>query len=121
MNKHEDRNELLVILRKYGDFWRMEASDFPKFMNYIKHYFREYEYILEAMSENILYADLSEEDLRVVSVYYGIFSPDVDTLLLAEVYSDPLNLTINNPFTLRICSKTNSESPDFISTKIIFK
>ncbi len=121
MNKHEDRCKLLVRLRRCDDFWRMEASDFPKFLNYIKHYFRECGCISEAMSENILYADLSDDDLRVVGVYYGIFSLDVNTLLLAEVYSDPLILNINSPFSLRLYAKTNSESLNFVSTEIIFK
>lgn len=121
MNRHEDRCKLLVRLRKYGEFWRMDASDYPKFINYIKHYFRVSECIPEVMSENILYADLSEDDLKVIGAYYGIYSPDVDTLLLAEVYSGPLFLPITNLFTIRLCAKTNSEEIKFVSTRMIFK
>jgi len=99
----------------------MEASDFPKFINYIKHYFRECECIPEVTSDNILYADLSEDDLTVIGAYYGVYSPDVDTLLLAEVYSGPIFLPISNLFTIRLCAKTNSEGIKFVSTRMIFK
>ena len=77
----------------------------------------------EPMSEEkyILYADLSEADLKVIGAYYGIYSPDVDTLLLAEVYSGPLFLPITNLFTIRLCAKTNSEEIEFVSTRMIFK
>ena len=121
MNRHEDRCKLLVKLRRYGELWRMDASDYPKFINYIKHYFRECVCIPEAMSGNVLYADLSEDDLKVIGAYYGIYSPDKDTLLLAEVYPGFLNLYRENPFTIRLCIKTNLEQYFFVPTKMILK
>ncbi len=119
MNKHEDRCKLLVKLTKCGDFWRMDASDYPKFINYVKHYFRECECIPKAMSDNILYADLSEDDLIVIGAYYGIYSPHIGTLLLAEVYLDNINLPREPFFTIRLCIKTNFEKLCFISTKMV--
>lgn len=121
MNKHEERCKLLVKLTKCGDFWRMETSDYLKFINYIKNYFRECVCIPEAMFGNVLYADLSEDDLKVIGSYYGIYSPDVNTILLAEVYSDPLILPITNLFTIRLCVRSNSENLMIISTKMLFK
>jgi hypothetical protein len=121
MNEHEDRYKLLVRLRKYGEFWRMDASDYRKFINYIKHYFRECECKPEAMSGNVLYADLSEDDLKVIGSYYGIYSPDKDTLLLAEVYSGFFDLYRGNPFTIRLCIKTNLEQDSFVLAKMILK
>ncbi|MBP1594085.1 MAG: hypothetical protein H6Q12_1103 [Bacteroidetes bacterium] len=119
MNKDGYRYKLLVKLTKCGDFWRMDASDYPKFINYIKHYFCECECISKAMSDNILYADLSEDDLMVIGAYYGIYSPDVDTLLLAEVYLDYINLPREPLFTIRLCIKNDFEKLYFISTKMI--
>lgn len=121
MNKHEDRNKLLVKLRKYGAFWRMDASDYSKFIIYIKRYFRECECISEAMSGNVLYADLSEDDLKVIGSYYGIYSPDEDTLLLAEVYSGFFDFYREKPFTIRLCIKTNLEQCSFVPAKMILK
>lgn len=121
MNKHEERCKLLVKLTKCGDFWRMEASDYLKFINYIKNYFRECVCIPEAMFGNVLYADLSEDDLKVIGSYYGIYSPDEDTLLLAEVYSGFFDLYKEKYFTIRLCMKTNLEQYSFVPAKIILK
>jgi len=120
MDNYDD-HKLLVKLRRCGVSWRMDATDFSKFMNYVKHYFREYEYLEETMYDNLLYAEISEDGLDVISAFYGTFFPDANTLLLAEVYPGSLNLPRENPFILRLYVKTERKHSFFVPVKMIFK
>ena len=121
MNKQGDKYKLLIRLSKHDAFWRMDAEDYPKFMNYISHYFRECDRLSNDVSHKVIYAEIPEEEVGAVCSFYGVFSPDKDTLLLAELCPDYLNIPRENPFTLRLWVKAEEGQSYFIPARMEFR
>jgi hypothetical protein len=121
MNKQDDKYKLLIKLSKHDAFWRMDAEDYPTFMNYICHYFRECNHLPENISHKVIYAEIPEEEVGTVCSFYGVFSPDIDTLLLAELCLGYLNYPREKPFTLHLWVKADEGQFYFIPARMEIK
>lgn len=97
-------------LVKNGDNWRMDGMTFHKFMSHVSGYFMAKDFSRDLSFEDVLYADISADDLYVVSAIFGAYSPNENTIILAPVHPGCFILPWLNYFQLNICEKAEMQN-----------
>lgn len=78
--------DLLLCLKKHNNWWRMDHETLLRFMSFASVYFRVDELIRALEIDRVLYADISNEDLKIACVLFGTYAPNKETLYLVPVY-----------------------------------
>jgi len=103
------KDESFIYLDRLNAFWRMDSAMFQQFMIHVSRYFGISTIIKGFSPEQILFADISGEDLNTVSAIFGGYSPDENRILLVPVNPQKFILPIKNSFKLILYPKDGSE------------
>lgn len=85
----------------------MDGATFKRFMSYVSGYFASNDISGKIEDEDIIYAEISSDDLYVVSAIFGAYSPNEDTMILAPAHPGSFILPWINYFQMNICEKEN--------------
>lgn len=114
--------DTLLHLERRSTLWRMDRETFFRFMSYVSGYFEMCDSITNANAtlkyEDILYADISYENLKVVSVIFGRYFPNSDTLLLSPVKPGVMVMLWGFTFKMFICERREDK---FIFRSIVMQ
>lgn len=111
-----DRKKIMVCKDTYmqlvrqDDYWRMDGKTFLKFMSHVSGYFMSKDFSQDIEFDDVVYADISADDLYVVSAIFGAYSPNENTMILAPVHPGCFILPWLNYFQMNICEKAEIES-----------
>lgn len=111
-----DRKKIMVCKDTYmqlvrqDDYWRMDGKTFLKFMSHVSGYFMSKDFSQDIEFDDVVYADISADDLYVVSAIFGAYSPNENTMILAPVHPGCFILPWLNYFQMNICEKAEMES-----------
>ena len=97
-------------LVRQGDHWRMDGKTFAKFISHVSGYFMSNEYMKDISVDDVLYADISSDDLYVVSAIFGAYSPNENTIILAPVHPGTFILPWLNYFQMSVCEKAEMDN-----------
>lgn len=97
-------------LVRQDDYWRMDGKTFLKFMSHVSGYFMSKDFSQDIEFDDVVYADISADDLYVVSAIFGAYSPNENTMILAPVHPGCFILPWLNYFQMNICEKAEIES-----------
>lgn len=112
-----NERKLLLRLSKYDGFWRMDAENYSLFINYVSKYFQGCDCFLWSDKQDVIYAEIEEEELAKALPLFGAFSPDIESLILVMVFQGYLERPVlESSFTLRIWVKTKEGGVCIISS-----
>jgi hypothetical protein len=117
-NNNMDCKDTYMQLVRKGNRWRMDGKTFCKFMSHVSGYFMTKDLDQDLSLDNVLYAEITSDDLYVVSAIFGAYSPNENTIILAPVHPGCFILPWLNYFQLKVCEK-NEKAEDRDNTRSI--
>lgn len=100
---------MILRLKKRENYWRMNRETFSQFIEHINIYL-ETKQELNNLDEEVLYAEISDSDIKNISILFGYHLQDNETLLLAKVYPKyQILLPSEKIFHVKICKITNNK------------
>lgn len=92
------KNDAFIYLDRQNALWRMDSNMFVQFMSHVSDYFGINCNDSEFNPERVQYAEITGEDLNIVSAIFGGYSPDDNRILLVPVHPQRFILPIKNSF-----------------------
>lgn len=103
------KNDCFIYLDRQNAFWRMDSNMFLQFMSHVSDYFGVSCKDSVFNPERVQYAEITGEDLNIVSAIFGGYSPDENRILLVPVHPQRFILPIKNTFNVFVHEKDGNE------------
>lgn len=91
-------NNFLIYLKKRGTFWRIDGKDYSLFIAHVCRYFEICGQLPDSMSKDLLYVEVSDNDLKMVYPIFGTHFPDKETMWLIDVFPNRFVLSYTDSF-----------------------
>lgn len=79
--------ELLLCLKRHKNNWRMDHETLSRFMSFAEVHFKIGDLMHSLDFDEVMYGELTPEDLRAACSVFGCYAPSEDTVYLVPVYS----------------------------------
>lgn len=103
------KNDCFIYLDRQNAFWRMDSSMFLQFMSHVSDYFGIGFNDTGYNPDRVQYAEITGEDLNIVSAIFGGYSPDENRILLVPVHPQRFILPIKNSFNVFVHEEDSQE------------
>ena len=103
-----------IYLHRQGASWRMETPMFAVFINHLNIYFKRSAPFVSF--ENVLYAEISDQDLQVLGPIFGGHFLDDSKILLVPIFPENYLISRKECIHLTLTDK-NSEEKALIHLK----
>lgn len=97
----------LINMKKEGEYWRVDAASYPPLIAHLKHYFRQDEPSLITDFHEVLYADIDDCGLCLISPLFGAVHMDSSILIIKGLFPEKYIVTWEDCLTLHLCVGTD--------------
>jgi len=102
-----------LCLEKLNDHWRMDGRMVGTFIDHVSHFFKLVDKPSSLDYDQISYAEISSDDLYMISAIFGAYSPDGVKMILAPVNPGTSILPWLGSFSLQLFEKNKDKEGYF--------
>jgi hypothetical protein len=107
-----------ICLEKLNDQWRLDGRMLGIFIDHVSHYFKLVNLPSSLDYNQFSYAEISSDDLYMISAIFGAYSPDGKNMILAPVNPGTSILPWLGSFSMQLFEKNKDREGPY---QLIFK